>query len=175
MLITLWITQRENAYVGIDKWYWNCKTGEPPLAALETATSPLRFLFRATTCYDHLRRLCDISGLTIPPQQDTTTSSGLLVLRGYLILGTLGWGCAASQRSLLQTTGNLPHGMGRSHREELHYSETMSVRNVITKVKFAKVNLLEFSEAGPQPINDALRLNNVCHVCIHCMRDLEVV
>jgi hypothetical protein len=56
MLITLWITQRENAYVEIDNWHCNRKQGEPLLAALEAATSPLRFLFRATTCYDHLRR-----------------------------------------------------------------------------------------------------------------------
>jgi hypothetical protein len=77
-------------------------------------------------------------------------------------------------RSLLQTAHNLLHGMGRSHREELNYSETMRVRNVIADVKFAKVNLLEISEAGPQPLNDVLPLNDNCHECIHCMRDLEV-
>jgi hypothetical protein len=43
MLITLWITQRENAYVEIDKWHCNSKKGEPLLAALETATSPRPF------------------------------------------------------------------------------------------------------------------------------------
>jgi hypothetical protein len=55
------------------------------------------------------------------------------------LLGTLGWGCAASQRSFLQKSRNLPQGMGRSHRDELNNSETMRVRNVIADVKFAKV------------------------------------
>jgi hypothetical protein len=32
------------------------KRWEALLAALEGATSPLRFLFRATTCYDQRRR-----------------------------------------------------------------------------------------------------------------------
>jgi hypothetical protein len=77
-------------------------------------------------------------------------------------------------RSLLQTARNLPHGLGRSHLEQLNYSETIRVRNVIADVKFAKVNLLEFSEAGPQPLKDALPLKDNCHECIHCMRDLEV-
>jgi hypothetical protein len=51
----------------------------------------------------------------------------------------------------------------------------MRVRNVIAHVRFAKVILLEFSEAGTQPLNDALPLNNICHECIHCMRNLDVV
>jgi hypothetical protein len=64
MLTTLWITQRENAYVEIDKWHCNSKIGEPLLAALEAAASPLRFLFRATTGYDHVVIInCDMSGL----------------------------------------------------------------------------------------------------------------
>jgi hypothetical protein len=77
-------------------------------------------------------------------------------------------------RSLLQTARNPPHDVGRSHREELNYSETMRVRNVIADVKFAKVNLLELLEAGPQPLNDGLPFNDNCHECIHCMRDLEI-
>jgi hypothetical protein len=65
--------------------------------------------------------------------------------------------------------------MDRSHREELNNSETTRVRNVIADVNFARVNLLESPDAGPHPPNDALPLNNICHECFHCIRDLEVV
>jgi hypothetical protein len=65
--------------------------------------------------------------------------------------------------------------MGRSHREEINNSETMRARNLFAVAAFAKVKLLEFSDAGLLPPNDGLPLNDICHECIHCMRDREAV
>jgi hypothetical protein len=65
-------------------------------------------------------------------------------------MGTIEWGCAASQRSCIQTTRNYPHAVGRSYRVELNKSESMRARNLIADAKFASVNLLESSHAGPR-------------------------
>jgi hypothetical protein len=72
---------------------------------------------------------------------------------------------------LLQTIRNIPPGMGRSRREEINYSEKMRARNLFADAKFAKLKLLEFSDAGLRLPNDALPLNDIRHECIHCMRD----
>jgi hypothetical protein len=72
-----------------------------------------------------------------------------------------------------QTTRNIPPGMGRSYREELDNSETLRARNLFADAKLAKVNLLESSDAELLPPDDALPLNDICHECIHCMRDRE--
>jgi hypothetical protein len=57
--------------------------------------------------------------------------------------------------------------------EELNNSETMRARNLFADAKFAKVILLESSDAGLLPPNGDL--NDVCHECIHSMRDREAV
>jgi hypothetical protein len=63
--------------------------------------------------------------------------------------------------------------MGSSYREALNNFEMMRARNLIADAKFAPVNLLESSEAGPHPPIDSLPLNSLRHGCIHSMRDLE--
>jgi hypothetical protein len=65
--------------------------------------------------------------------------------------------------------------MGRSHREELNNSETMRARNLFADANFGKGILLESSDAGLLPPNDALPLNDICHECNQCMRGREVV
>jgi hypothetical protein len=65
--------------------------------------------------------------------------------------------------------------MGKSHREELNNSETLRARNLFADATFAKINLRESSDAGLLPPNGALPLNDICHECIHCMRDRQVV
>jgi hypothetical protein len=90
---------------------------------------------------------CDISGLK-------TCSIGNDHLNGAACLERLTpsrntWmGMCCFQAFLLQTTRNLPKGMGRSHREELINNEAMRVRKVVADVKFAKVIYQHYQKQG---------------------------
>jgi hypothetical protein len=140
MLTTLWITQRENAYVEIDKWHCNSKRGEPLLAALEAAASPPRFLFRATTCYDHLRRH-QLRRIGIEDLLNWKRSRqwGCLHCEDTAFWEQLDGDVLLPSVIYFKQFAKFRRAWGRSHREELNNGETMRVRNVIADVKFAKV------------------------------------
>jgi hypothetical protein len=75
---------------------------------------------------------------------------------------------------IVSSNSQSSHGMGRAYQEELNNDGlTMRVRNLIADAKVASVDIMESSEAGPQPPNDTLPLNNIYHGCITPKRDLE--